>query len=105
MLYYFIQFFHDSENSFERLFGVPEARPVRPKHLTLTSPLPPQKRKCGKPFSGENIIPNKMRWFGCIIALCIVSPLTGHVIGGGGSQVVPLPTKKGKGTCVCNKFN
>merc|ERR1711892_860562 len=64
----------DGENSFERLFGVPEARLVRPKQLTLTSPSPPQKRKCGKPFS--------------------VSPLTGHVIGGDGSQVVPLPAKK-----------
>ena len=25
-----------------------------------------------------------------------VSPLTGHVIGSGGSKVVPLPTKQGK---------
>jgi len=60
-------------NSFEKLFGSPEARRIRPKELTLFSPSPPQKRKNGKPLP--------------------VSPLTGHVIGTGGSQVVPLPSK------------
>ena len=43
-----------SENSFERLFGVPEAKPVRPTQLTLMmTPSPPQKRKCGRPLPGE----------------------------------------------------
>eukprot|EP00092_Neocalanus_flemingeri_P096499 GFUD01122846.1.p1 GENE.GFUD01122846.1~~GFUD01122846.1.p1 ORF type:complete len:110 (+),score=19.46 GFUD01122846.1:30-332(+) len=59
--------------SFERLFGSAEPRQTRPKQLKLSTTMAVQQKKLNTPLP--------------------VSPLTGHVIGTGGSQVVDIPIR------------
>ena len=80
-----------SANSYERIFGSTETRRPRPKHLNISQARTEKPRKSSKPLPG-----NLYLYINCLnLIMILVSPITGHVIGTGGTQVVDIPVRAG----------